>query len=82
MPVFYVLSRSLFGRQWILTVNKLLGGTKEQGLDILEIGEHFRMIGWDTTNWEEQIKDGPRSSQNPFSGRQKRIEHFLVKTYM
>ncbi|MCY9591866.1 Ger(x)C family spore germination C-terminal domain-containing protein [Paenibacillus chitinolyticus] len=42
--------------QWILTDNKLLGGTKEQGLDILGIGEQFRMRGWDTTNWEELIK--------------------------
>ncbi|SEG73228.1 Ger(x)C family spore germination C-terminal domain-containing protein [Paenibacillus sp. UNC499MF] len=43
-------------RLWEKNFTRLLNGTKEQGLDILGIGEQFRMRGWDTANWEEQIK--------------------------
>ncbi|MEC0247527.1 Ger(x)C family spore germination C-terminal domain-containing protein [Paenibacillus chitinolyticus] len=43
-------------RLWEKNFTKLLVGTKKQGLDILGIGEQFRMRGWDTAHWEEQIK--------------------------
>ncbi|MEW9699192.1 Ger(x)C family spore germination protein [Paenibacillus sp. SI8] len=40
-------------------ITDLLKKNTNEGIDILGIGEKFRQRGWDTSNWQQRIKDLP-----------------------